>query len=203
MELFKDALKMMQNKNHDSLVLSLANVHHSGLFSLVIDGTEHGRLTRVFIALKEIDPMSIQLHTHCYPLKLGVIKGTVLHHNAYKCGHGAVGAGIVKLNTYDYQSPLNNGNGLEMESVENLPYTISSHFIPVSGVVELDENDIHSVSCKAGSMWIVQEQGLKSVKSLVVGNVFGTKQFYNKVGEKRIEEMYNLVYNELIKITGE
>jgi hypothetical protein len=50
LESFKKIYGYLKNPSIDSLNMSMSDTHHPGLFSLVIDGTEFGRLTRVFIA---------------------------------------------------------------------------------------------------------------------------------------------------------
>ena len=71
--IFKIAHELVHDENitWDTLDLSMADVHHKGLYSIVIGGTEHGELTRVFIATEKIEPYVLKLHSHTYDLRLG------------------------------------------------------------------------------------------------------------------------------------
>ena len=136
--IFKIAHELVHDENitWDTLDLSMADVHHKGLYSIVIGGTEHGELTRVFIATEKIEPYALKLHSHTYDLRLGVIKGVFQHFQAVECGEGAKGPGSIYLDKYEYKSPLNGGNGLKY--IKRAPYSIMNHYVPPSGEVFFD-----------------------------------------------------------------
>ena len=197
--IFHYALGLMNNQNEGSLLKSLDNVHHKGLFSLVIGGNENGSLTRVFIATKKIKMSAIQLHSYTYDLSIGVIKGEFMHHTAMQLGCGAVGANSIKLDKYRYRSPLNGGNGLEF--LEDATYLVQSSNIPEGGEVLLSHTDIHSVSVSKGAMWVLQEHGFKTHKSIVLGRKFITDGLYTIPKQYQVNDMWQKVYASLKKLT--
>lgn len=190
--IFKRTLRLMEEPNVESLQMSMNDVHQKGLFSLVVGGTENCKLTRIFIAKNKIKPFAAQLHSHVYDLNIGVIKGTFLHHSAHECGRNAKG---VNLGTYKYQSPLNGGAGLEY--IEDKPYSLYDNYVPETGSFYLNHNDIHTVSASKGTMWIVEELGVKSKSSIVVGKRFIVDGLYNQPKQYQVNDMYQIVKREL------
>jgi len=188
LEYFKQILGYLENPNKDSIDLSLDNVHHKGLFSLVIDGTEHGSLKRIFIATKKINPYNIQLHTHRYPIKLTALSGTVKQHeatvdNKYR---------DITIPQFEYRSPLNGGNGLSY--TEDVGIIIRDFNIPIGSSIEMTTSDIHTISCKKDSIWIVEEGGLMgSDHSLVYGIPFKVDGLYTKRKEFQVSDNINIV----------
>lgn len=196
--IFETALRLLEERNKESLEKSLDNVHHDGLFSLVIGGTENGLLTRVFIATKKIKPYTVQLHSHTYNLKLGVIKGHFLHHTAVECGEGAKGMNVASMKLYKYQSPLNGGKGLEL--IGNRKYSLYDHYIPVGAEIFLNSDDIHTVSVSKGTMWIVQELGFNKNHSSVIGTEFIADGLYTQPLQYQVNDMWQKVYQEIKKL---
>ena len=194
MSIFKQVYEMMKNQDVNSLNKSLDDVHQKGLFSLVVGGTENGSLTRIFIATKKIKPFAVQLHSHCYDLKIGVICGTFLHHNAFKVNSDEWPESV-KIETFKYKSPMNGGNGLTSVGVNG--YLLSDTYIPEGGEIELEHDDIHTVSVAKGTMWIVQEQGFKTDESIVVGKRFILDGLYNKPKQYQVNDMWQKVFEEL------
>ena len=70
----KKIYSMLKAPNKKRLAMSMKDTHHKGVFSLVIGGTEFGKLTRVFIASEKLKPYKVQLHTHRYPIRITAIK---------------------------------------------------------------------------------------------------------------------------------
>ena len=196
--LFDDVYKMMLSPNKTSLDMSLADVHAKGVFSLVVGGNENGKLTRIFIATKKIRPFDIQFHSHCYDLKIGVIKGSFEHHIATQKSSGINSLNLVHMKKYKYTSPLRGGIGLQED--DEVMYHLSSYHIPVGGEIYLESDDIHSVSVSKGSMWIVQEQGFNRDSSIVLGTKFVTDGLYNKPEQFQVNDMFQKVLIELEKI---
>lgn len=197
--IFEELYEMMKNVNKDSLDMSIADCHIKGCFSLVVGGTEHGKLTRVFIATKKINPFDIQFHSHRYALKLGVIHGVFDHHIASEVGSTSLTNGnVVKLKSYEYKSPLNGGTGLT-HTGDSL-WELDSYKIPVGGEIYLPAQQIHSVSCKKGSIWVVQEQGFNCDSSVVLGTDFSTEGLYNKPEQFQVNNMYEQVLKHLKKL---
>lgn len=196
--IFEETLKLLEQKNQESLLKSMDNVHHKGLFSLVVGGTENGHLTRVFIATKKIKPYAVQLHSHTYNLKIGVIKGQFVHHITHECGLNAKGMNVARLKKYKYQSPLNDGNGLEY--LDTLPYSLYDCNVPDGGEMYLNAEDIHSVSASKGAMWIVQELGFKNKHSTVLGRDFVVDGLYTQPLQYQVNDMWQKVYTEIKKL---
>lgn len=197
--IFDELHDMMLHINKESLDMSIADCHIKGCFSLVVGGTEHGKLTRVFIATQKINPFDIQFHSHRYDLKLGVIHGVFEHHVALEDIPQSYYYGeSVKLKSYEYKSPLNGGDGLRAvgESVWNL----KSYRVPVGGEMYLPSDLIHSVSCKKGTIWVVQEQGFNCDSSIVLGNDFSTEGLYNEPKQFQVNNMYEQVLTRLKKL---
>lgn len=188
--IFKTAHELVHNENitWDTLDLSMADVHHKGLYSIVIGGTEHGELTRVFIATEKIEPYALKLHSHTYDLRLGVIKGVFQHFQAVECGEGAKGPGSVYLDKYEYKSPLNGGNGLKY--IKRAPYSIMNHYVPPGGEVFFDSSIIHTVAVEAGTMWIIKECGKKTETSIVLGEKFTTENLYTKLNRLELDRWF-------------
>ena len=172
------------------------DVHHVGIFSLVIKGTEFGKLTRVFIADTKLLPYEVQLHTHRYPIRLTTIKGNIRHFVAVKSDD--IDEGIVSLSEFNYKSPLNGGEGLSY--VKETGVIIKDYNLPVTSSIYLNENDFHTMSCNKGSMWIVEEQGFRVDSSKVLGVPFITKELYNPPGSFQINDKCQLVMKEIKKL---
>jgi len=187
---------LLKNPKQESLNLSMNDVHHKGLFSLVIGGTKFGNLTRVFIADNPILPYEVQMHTHRYPIRLTVIKGQVLHHVAYKAPSQT--HGVSELSEFEYHSPLNGGAGLKYlrETLVN----IIEHYIPIGATLVMDEKDYHTVSCSQGSIWIVEECGFKTETSKVLGVPFVTDGLYTPPKGFQINDKVQSVAKEIKRI---
>lgn len=197
--IFEELYEMMKNVSKDSLDMSIADCHIKGCFSLVVGGTEHGKLTRVFIATKKINPFDIQFHSHRYGLKIGVIYGAFDHHIASEVGSTSIANGnVVKLKSYEYKSPLNGGTGLTYTG-DSL-WELDSYKIPVGGEIYLPAQQIHSVSCKKGTIWVVQELGFRDDSSVVLGTDFSTEGLYNKPEQFQVNNMYEQVLKHLKKL---
>lgn len=187
----KRIFDLLKSPSGESLAMSMDEVHHKGLFSLVIGGTEHGKLTRVFIASKKIKPFAVQLHSHRYNIKLTAVKGVVVQHEAAE--------GVdVKLSKYHYQSPLNGGSGLTYQ--EDSLYDLKEYSVPVGSSVEMGCNAIHTVSCTKGSIWIVEEKGFETERSVVLGVPFILTGLYKQPKQFQVNDSVQLVMKELKKI---
>lgn len=195
--IFEDLHKMMLSVNKESLDKSIADCHIKGCFSLVVGGTEHGKLTRVFIATKKINPFDIQFHSHRYGLRIGVVHGVFEHHVATK-PKGKPCTNRVGLMEYNYKSPLNGGNGLT--KIGQGVYDLTSYTCPVGSELVLSSSDIHSVSCKKGTIWVVQEQGFNCDSSVVLGTDFSTEGLYNNPEQFQVNNMYEQVLKHLKKL---
>lgn len=182
--LLKWILLLLDHPKPESLNLSIKNCHGDGIFSLVIDGTKHGRLTRIFIAEKKLMPFQAQLHTHRYPLILTAIKGNILHHVANI--EQEKESGVLELSLYDYLSPLNGGNGLTF--VKDVHVSIQSYNIPPSATILLSVNEFHTMSVSKGSIWIVEEMGFEVDKSQVLGVPFTTDGLYTQPSQFDIND---------------
>jgi len=205
LEEFQAFTRIMANPNQDALAKSMDDVHHPGVFSLVIAGTENGQLIRVFVADKKIKPFAVQLHTHRYRLKLTVLKGEVKHHVAefatpYRLRQDCVTMPkqAVGLDKYKYRSPLNGGTGLEYAGYEMVG--LSEYAMPVGSRVFMNTTDAHTVSCSKGSMWLVEEQGFVEDHSYVWGVPFVLEGLYKKPAQYQVNDMFQRVLLHLRKL---
>ena len=199
-EKFEQILELIDNVDIKVLSKSMDNVHAKGLFSLVIDGSEFGKLTRVFIAKKKIKPFDVQLHTHCYPLTLTVIKGGVKHHIANETFVKSKRTAS-KISKFQYQSPLNKGKGLEYN--EHTYINVRDHILPIGCSTHLEIDDIHTVSCSKGSIWMVEEEGFKINTSKVLGVPFVVNKLYTTPKSYQINDNLQLLRGEIKLILNE
>lgn len=193
-EYLKKIYEYFDNPSTDALNKSLRDVHVKGLFSLVINGTEHGKLTRVFIASEKIKPQQIQLHSHRYGIKLTPLSGCVKEHwfrrsDAYSSFQASM---------FQYKSPLNGGNGLSY--IEDVVGSILSQTLPIGTTSKMVGDEIHTISCSKGSIWIVEEQGFTTDRSLVIGTPFITDNLYNEPKQFEVNDNFQKVKNVLKSI---
>ncbi len=192
--------RILSLPKNESLKLSLRDVHHKGLFSLVIAGNEPGKLSRVFIASGKIKPFAIQLHTHRYPIKLTVLNGNVKHHIAIPA-LAELHPKTVKLSEFDYKSPLNGGTGLTY--VKETPTYIEDYLLPVGASLSMTSDEFHTVSCSTGSMWVVEEGGFEKETSKVLGVPFITEGLYNPPKQFQINDNYSKVLKVVTKLLSD
>lgn len=190
MKTLRKVNEMLENPDADALEMSLDNVHSEGLFSLVLGGTEHGKLTRVFVANKKLKPFGVQLHTHRYSIKLTVIKGHVKHYTTTDCE--SINHESVVLPQYKYKSVLNGGFGIRY--MKDRVVQVKEFTIPVGATVHMNSDQFHTVSCSKGSMWIVEEQGFEKDHSLLLGVPFTVNDLYTKPRGSQVMDMFNAVH---------
>lgn len=195
-EFLKKMYDLVRNPNQESLKLSLADTHHKGVFSLVIGGSEFGKLTRVFIADKKIKPYEVQLHTHRYPIRLTAIKGNINHYVAFQTQ--VKDAHTIELSEFEYKSPLNGGSGLKY--LKESLFVVKDYSLPVGSTIEMTEKEFHTMSCSKGSIWIAEEQGFKTESSKVLGVPFITDGLYNEPKMFQVNDKCQMVAKELKKL---
>jgi hypothetical protein len=178
----KRFLELLKEASPETLNMSIDQCHADGLFSLVFAGTEHGRLTRAFIAKKEIKPFDIQLHSHRYGLTVTVVKGVFRHHIANNTKV------TIKLPTYTYKSPLNGGSGLEPDPFFPFFGCIEDYLVPPTGEIHMSHDEVHTVSCEAGTIWIVEEKGFMSDSSRVYGKEFVVDNLYQRPSQYQVND---------------
>lgn len=171
--------ELIHNAPQEALLKSRANVHADGLYSIVFEGTENGLLKRAFIATEDIDPFAIQLHTHCYPILLTTLKGSVRHHEAnIKSSLGA----SMWVDAYTYRSALRYGEESSRLTLEgSVAISLNDYLLPHGSSVHLKEDDIHTVSCNQGSIWVVEELGFRTDESKMYGVPFETITMYKSM----------------------
>jgi len=189
-------LGMLENPNPESLAMSLNDVHSDGLFSLVIDGTEPGNLTRVFYATKKLNPFDVQLHTHRYGINITVIKGQFKHHLAEIYPKSILPDALMSM--FEYKSFLLGGNGLTFK--EDVSVRLTEKLIPEGSLLSLANTEFHTVSCKKGAIWVVEECGFESETSLVLGVPFIADSLYNKPEMFQINDVAQKVAAQLKKL---
>lgn len=179
----------LHTPNSESLSMSMADTHHPGLFSLVIYGTNPGRLTRVFIASEKLKPYDVQLHSHRYPITLTVLKGLVKHYVAIRTEVSDVYTTV--LPEFEYKSPLNGGSGLKY--LNETTVILRDYHLPVGSQIDMGVHDLHSVSCSKGAIWVVEEGGFESDSSRVLGVPFITEGLYNSPGHFQVNDNVQIV----------
>lgn len=193
MQLFQRILGKLQTPNNESLKMSINHCHVRGMFSLVVDGKEFGKLTRIFIADRKLRPFKVQLHTHRYPINITTIKGNITHHNAVKSDKG-----LVSISEYSYKSFLNGGSGLEY--VGETKVNCFDYKLPIGSTVSLSTKDYHTISCSKNSIWIVEELGFETKESSVLGVPFVLDGLYSEPAMFQINDKCQVVIRELKKI---
>lgn len=197
LETFRSYLK---SPSLDSLDMSLADVHHLGLFSLVIAGVVPGNLTRVFIATQDIEQYNVQLHSHRYPIKLTALKGLIGHTYVADTIDGIfpqkkTWPGYMGMSRFKYKSPLNGGAGLSFD--KDVQIITREYVLPIGSILYMDETEVHTVCCQAGAIWVVEEQGFKTDESTVIGVPFTVDGLYNKPQQFQINDMCQTVLRQL------
>lgn len=192
----EEYLELLKNASEETLSKSMGDTHIKDNFSLVFGGTENGMLTRAFLANKKIKPYEAQLHSHRYDLKITVIKGEVKHHVAEFSDFKGN-----KMSLFEYKSPLNEGNGLKF--IDDVFVDIKEYTIPIGSSIFLKHDEIHTISCSKGSIWIVEELGFKSDKSEVLGVPFIIEDLYNKPEQYQINDNYQLLKKYITKILND
>ena len=193
MELCERILKKLETPNNESLKMSMKHCHVIGMFSLVVDGDEFGKLTRIFISKKQLKAFEVQFHTHRYPIRLTALKGDINHHNAIKHENDTI-----CMNEYAYKSCLNGGDGLTY--IGKTKVNCFDYKLPIGSTVNLDIHDYHTMSCGKNSMWIVEELGFESEESSVLGVPFVLNDLYSEVDMPEIKDKSQEVIKELKKI---
>lgn len=192
-ELFKHIVARLKDRNNESTKMSINHCHARGMFSLVVDGDEPGKLTRIFIAENKLRPFDVQLHTHRYPIKLTSICGNITHHDAVEGGE----AGMI-ISKYSYKSFLNGGSGLSYVGETNI--WCSDFKIPHGASIMMNTEQFHTVSCGKGAMWVVEELGFKEEESLVLGVPFVVDGLYSEPAMFQINDKCQMVIRELKRI---
>lgn len=185
-------LQKLKQASPEILAMSLDQCHADGLFSLVFSGIESGKLTRAFIAKKGIKPFEVQLHSHRYDLIITVLKGEFRHHTAAASDPQD---GLVLVDEFIYLSPLNGGNGLELIGQSSL--ILDDYLVPATGCIKLAAEDIHTVSCTPGTIWIVEELGFVQDSSFAYGKNFITENLYLKPSQYQINDAVQVVIKAL------
>jgi hypothetical protein len=173
-----------QITNNPDLSKSLNNVHYNGMFSLVFNGTENGQLTRAFIAKKKLSPYKVQFHSHRYDLFITPLTDGIVHHTLTEGDE-------LMAPVYEYRSPMNGGNGLSWDM--NSFFNVKSSPMIVGATYSLNHNDIHTMSCKKDSVWIVEERGFRSETSIVVGVPFNLNGLYCNPEQFQVVDAHGIV----------
>ena len=200
-------LDFIQNPDKDALELSLKNVHYEGVISIPIkigilemDKEKRKHLRRFFISLKEIPPFAVQLHSHKYNLNIIPIHGNIMHHRAYsKTFLRGTSDKEVYLDRFEYSSGIN-GEGGQIKYDDTLRYEIESSHLPIGSFNKLEYNDIHTMSCDAGSIWFVEETQYISNTSYFLGVPFSTNNYYEKLKSEEVLEYLTLIENKILNI---
>lgn len=182
----------LKNPDKEALIKSISNCHAKGIFSLVINGTENGKLTRVFVATEDLNHGDVQYHTHRYNLLLTPLTKSIIHYVA------EVGDRIISnnyINEYSYRSFLLGGNGLNF--LRSTKATFHNYALVPGTIVDIDHMEFHTMSCKKGDAWIVEEKGFRADMSFVLGTPFISEGLYTAPLQYQINDMCQLVLQRL------
>ena len=183
----------IENATDDALDMSLHDCHADGLFSLVVKKADDGCLTRFFIATKDIEFGDIALHNHKYNLFLSFLAGSLTHHKAIAGGNVTISDWKYKSSDGSFKRSYRGGQSI----------TIISEQLPVSSEIYLRADDVHTVSCKAGAIWAIEEISYTGVdETIVLGVPFKTQGLYKKPTRQQIVEMRDAVYDVLLNLRG-
>ena len=183
-----------------SLDMSMGDVHAKGLFSLVFHGNEAGRLTRAYIAGRKVKPFDAQFHSHTYDLKITVLQGRVIHHIAKTLD--AAKPGTLKIPAYKYKSKFNGGDGVFTYSHDQC-ILMEEYVIPPTASIYLSHNDIHTVSCSKGAIWVVEELGFKAKEAVLLGSPFCIDDLYRKPEQFEVNNNYQSLRRAAKKLMNE
>lgn len=195
-EVYERALDALKDPNNQvPQKYSLSHCHHSGLYSITISG-EPGRLLRAFMATYPINPFAIQLHTHKYGICLTHVKGNIGHLRAIEAPSGET-----LMYRREYISGVAHDEPPHIHQKVQVTLDITNTLIAPHSQVALDHDDIHTVYCDEGSIWLVEEMGYDKDTSFVYGGPVDTSAFYKKVPgfilNNKIHtlkrELYNLI----------
>lgn len=187
MQNVRTIFEKLKSADNSSLEMSMGDVHAKGLFSLVFDGHKAGHLMRAYLASRKVKPFDAQFHSHTYDLKITVLKGQVIHHIAKKSDAAAKGA--LTIPAYQYKSPLNGGDGV-LAYTDDETFVMEEYVIPPTATLFLKHNDIHTISCSKGAIWVVEELGFKATKTTVLGSPFCVDDLYRKPQQFEINDYY-------------
>ena len=171
--------------------LSLADCHHPGLYSIVLRKNPKGELLRVFVATKDIEAGSICYHTHKYGVKIVPLTTGIINHRAVPISTG---------NTCmtRFKKCKTTGKYIEVDSVH---YDVSDHHLLKGTMTFLSHSDIHTISCKEDSMWVIQENiELGEYQDEFTFGIPPNKEgMYNKVDALTSLVLQNSILHEIIK----
>ena len=177
----KKFLDLLNEQNPELYTMSRADVHARELYSIVLKQHEDGRLTRAFIALDEVKPFDIQLHTHAYSINITAITGLIRHHIATPILLNTT-CPYTRMPTYRYRSMLREESvehRFVRDGIKNVH--VEAYYIPPGESIYLESTDIHTVSCSAKSIWIIEEGNRVSDDSLFLGIPFSKGTMYRSL----------------------
>lgn len=152
-------IKMVDNADHETLLMSKMNCHAMGVHSIVLDKTG-GRLTRLFCATAVHglwwNAMStnfeVGVHDHVYHLELSHVSGNVIHMKYVESSlEGA------RLKKYIFTSKGCNETPHIEPAGSRLLFLSSLQ--PLRRCEHLGCNELHTIYCDIGkcASWVVEE----------------------------------------------
>ena len=177
----KKFLDLLNEQNPELYTMSRADVHARELYSIVLKQHEDGRLTRAFIALDEVKPFDIQLHTHAYSINITAITGLIRHHIATPILLNTT-CPYTRMPAYRYRSMLREESvehRFVRDGIKNVH--VEDYYIPPGGSIYLESTDIHTVSCSAKSIWIIEAGNRVNDDSLFLGIPFSKGTMYRSL----------------------
>ena len=200
----KKFLDLLNENNPELYTMSRADVHARELYSIVLKQHDDGRLTRAFIALDEVKPFDIQLHTHAYSIDITALTGLVRHHIATPILLNTT-CPYTRMPAYRYRSMLRE-EFVEQRFVPDgvMKVHVEDYYIPPGGSIYLESTDIHTVSCSAKSIWIIEEGNRVSDDSLFLGIPFNKGTMYRSLVEspKEVDMCVKYLRDTLTNLVG-
>ena len=174
-------LDLLDENNPELYSMSRADVHARELYSIVLKQHDDGRLTRAFMAMEDVKPFDIQLHTHAYSIDITAVTGLIRHHTATPIMLNTTFP-YVRMPTYRYRSMLREET-VEQRFVQDglANLHIEDYYLPPDGSIYLKSSDIHTVSCTAKSIWIIEEGNRETEDTKFFGIPFRKGTMYRSL----------------------
>jgi hypothetical protein len=169
---------LLNTVNESIIDKSMNDCHVNGLFRLTLSDKNSDTTINAYITEKEIYPYDISLRTYRHGFNITTLTSGIKHHVA-KVVKGPINGESVYINKFKYQNPLNGGRGIEFYGGVDL--SITGYDAPTLTRLQLNSSHIHSLSCRAGSIWLAEEtiNPDDELYSFVYGSPFATEGLYN------------------------
>lgn len=175
--------------------MCLKRCHHPNIDSIVLHKRKDGSLLRVFVATGPVEFGEVAIHSHRFPADFFVLSGALTNYNVriLKNGPGEI------LHEWDYHSPLLGGEGLTY--VHPVVAVWDYWDYPQYDSFQMSEWDVHTVSCEAGTSWIVSEgpEKKKTSRSYTkTAEPFTVEGLYEPMSVEEVNEAVDKIYEAMV-----